>query len=865
MFIFIFILILIVVITGGTMRDYQIRGLNWLISLYQNGINGILADEMGLGKTLQTISLLGYMKMHANNSGPHIVICPKSTLNNWVNEFKRWCPCIKVCELSGTKDQRKDIIENVILNSKNNDWDVIVTTFEICINDKSYLKKLYFGYLIIDEAHRIKNEKSKLSEIVREFNSRNRLLLTGTPLQNNLHELWALLNFLLPDIFSNSDDFDSWFNMEDVLGEEATLIKRLHSILQPFLLRRLKSEVETRLLPKKETKIYVGLSAMQRQWYTAILLKDIDLVNSNVAKANRSGLLNILMQLRKCCNHPYLFNGNRPEDNLEILNNGDHIIKNSGKLTILDKLLTRWKQDNSRVLIFSQMTRMLDILEEHIQWKNYEYCRIDGQTHGDLRKSQIDAFNAPNSSIFIFLLSTRAGGLGINLATADIVVLYDSDWNPQMDLQAMDRAHRIGQKKQVQVFRFITENTVEERIIERAEMKLHLDNIIIQQGRLIDQNTKIDKNEILTMIRTGADKVFASKESTITDDDIDAILKRGENKTNDMLAKFKNMNENALRNFSLEQPAHYGNEIPSSVYEFEGENYKNKKKDTLGLNWIDPPKRERRVNYAIDKYYNEIMKSPNEKVVYKPAPKPPKFPVVFDFQFYPKKLYKLLDQELYHYRYLIEHKEMINPDLPIEEAQLLQKSEQEKIDNANIPLSDEQIHERDELLKHGFSNWTKRDFGHFVKALEKHGFDNVALILNEVEGKTQIEVDNYYKVFIKRMKELEDYQKILSNIEKGRNKLNRQKNLKGALESKFAQYDYPLYQLKINYGANKGKIYTEEEDRFIICLLYKLGIESPYVYEEMAECIRSSARFRFDWFLKSRTPLVIIICIFLYI
>lgn len=459
------------------MRDYQIRGLNWMISLYENGINGILADEMGLGKTLQTISLLGYLKHFKNQPGPHIVIVPKSTLQNWIIEFNRWCPSVKAVCLIGDQEARNIFIREVMMPG---DWDVCVTSYEMCIREKSVFKKFNWRYLIIDEAHRIKNEKSKLSEILREFKTSNRLLITGTPLQNNLHELWALLNFLLPDVFNSSDDFDNWFNTNNCFGDDA-LITRLHAVLKPFLLRRLKAEVEKRLKPKKEIKIFVGLAKMQREWYTKVLMKDIDIVNG-AGKVEKMRLQNILMQLRKCTNHPYLFDGAEPGPPYTT---DTHLVFNAGKMCILDKLLPKLQSQGSRVLIFSQMTRMLDILEDYCHWRQYQYCRLDGQTAHEDRNRQIQEYNMENSTKFIFMLSTRAGGLGINLATADVVIIYDSDWNPQMDLQAMDRAHRIGQMKQVRVFRFITENTVEEKIVERAEIKLRLDKLVIQQGKLV--------------------------------------------------------------------------------------------------------------------------------------------------------------------------------------------------------------------------------------------------------------------------------------------------------------------------------------------------------------------------------------------
>ncbi|XP_005401327.1 PREDICTED: probable global transcription activator SNF2L1 isoform X5 [Chinchilla lanigera] len=758
-------------VKGGALRDYQIRGLNWLISLYENGVNGILADEMGLGKTLQTIALLGYLKHYRSIPGPHMVLVPKSTLHNWMNEFKRWVPSLRVICFVGDKDTRAAFIHDEMLPGE---WDVCVTSYEMVIKEKSVFKKFHWRYLVIDEAHRIKNEKSKLSEIVREFKSTNRLLLTGTPLQNNLHELWALLNFLLPDVFNSADDFDSWFDTKNCFGDQK-LVERLHAVLKPFLLRRIKTDVEKSLPPKKEIKIYLGLSKMQREWYTKILMKDIDVLNS-AGKMDKMRLLNILMQLRKCCNHPYLFDGAEPGPPYTT---DEHIVSNSGKMVVLDKLLARLKEQGSRVLIFSQMTRLLDILEDYCMWRGYEYCRLDGQTPHEEREDKflevellgqreaIEAFNVPNSSKFIFMLSTRAGGLGINLASADVVILYDSDWNPQVDLQAMDRAHRIGQKKPVRVFRLITDNTVEERIVERAEIKLRLDSIVIQQGRLIDQQSnKLAKEEMLQMIRHGATHVFASKESELTDEDITTILERGEKKTAEMNERLQKMGETSLRNFRMD--------IEQSLYKFEGEDYREKQK----------------------------------------VPRNPETP---------------------------------NPALA-------QREEQKKIDGAEL-LTLEETEEKEKLLTQGFTNWTKRDFNQFIKANEKYGRDDIDNIAREVEGKSPEEVMEYSAVFWERCNELQDIEKIMAQIERGEARIQRRISIKKALDAKIARYKAPFHQLRIQYGTSKGKNYTEEEDRFLICMLHKMGFDRENVYEELRQCVRNAPQFRFDWFIKSRTAM----------
>ncbi|XP_067626571.1 chromatin-remodeling complex ATPase chain Iswi [Eurosta solidaginis] len=829
-------------IKNGEMRDYQVRGLNWMISLYENGINGILADEMGLGKTLQTISLLGYLKHFKNQAGPHIVVVPKSTLQNWLNEFKKWCPSLRAVCLIGDQDARNTFIRDTLLPGE---WDVCVTSYEMCIREKSVFKKFNWRYMVIDEAHRIKNEKSKLSEILREFKTANRLLITGTPLQNNLHELWSLLNFLLPDVFNSSEDFDEWFNTNNCLGDDA-LITRLHAVLKPFLLRRLKAEVEKRLKPKKEIKIFVGLSKMQREWYTKVLMKDIDVVNG-AGKVEKMRLQNILMQLRKCTNHPYLFDGAEPGPPYTT---DTHLVFNSGKMVILDKLLPKLQAQGSRVLIFSQMTRMMDILEDYCLWRNYQYCRLDGQTPHEDRNRQIQEYNADDSTKFIFMLSTRAGGLGINLATADVVILYDSDWNPQMDLQAMDRAHRIGQKKQVRVFRFITENTVEEKIVERAEVKLRLDKLVIQQGRLVDNRTaQMNKDEMLNIIRFGANHVFASKDSELTDEDIDTILERGEAKTAEEKAKLDQLGEGSLRTFTVDTGGGEGGS--TSLYQFEGEDYREKQKlNTLG-NWIEPPKRERKANYAVDAYFREALRVSEPKAP--KAPRPPKQPIVQDFQFFPPRLFELLDQEIYYFRKTVGYKVPKNPELGAE-ATKIQREEQRKIDEAE-PLSEEEIAEKESLLTQGFTTWTKRDFNQFIKANEKYGRDDIENIAKDVEGKTPEEVIEYNAVFWERCHELQDIERIMGQIERGEAKIQRRLSIKKALDQKMSRYRAPFHQLRLQYGNNKGKNYVEREDRFLVCMLHKLGFDKENVYEELRDAIRSSPEFRFDWFIKSRTAL----------
>lgn len=826
------------IIAHGKLREYQMQGLNWLIHLYDNGINGILADEMGLGKTLQTISLLAYLREYRSITGPHMVIVPKSTLHNWLNEFRRWCPSIKAVKFHGNGEERAYQKEHLVAPGK---FDVVVTSYEMVIKEKNHWKKFHWRYVIIDEAHRIKNENSILSRVVRMLKTNYRLLITGTPLQNNLHELWALLNFLLPEVFSSAEKFDEWFQIGGDGGKEAEaeVVQQLHKVLRPFLLRRLKSDVEKSLPPKKETILKIGMSDMQRKYYAALLQKDMDAVTGG---AERSRLLNIVMQLRKCCNHPYLFQGAEPGPPYFT---GEHLVENAGKLVLLDKLLPKLQQRGSRVLVFSQMTRMIDILEDYCIFRGYKYCRIDGNTSGDDRESQIDEYNAPNSEKFVFLLSTRAGGLGINLYTADVVVLYDSDWNPQMDLQAMDRAHRIGQKKEVQVFRLCTENAIEEKVIEKAYKKLRLDALVIQQGRLVENTKSVNKDDLLSMVRYGAEMVFSSAPTKITEEDIDAIIKKGERTTTELNNKLQNFTDDAMK-FAMDGGM--------SAYEFEEKKEEEnldqmeQLKALMGANWVDPPKRERKriVSYAENQ-------AASRKEGSKPSgPRLTKMPNLPDHQFYDMdrlvEIYK--KQEMY---------ELHLHNLQQKENTLRQQGASEETINKEIapkdddpkPLNDEEEKERDMLLSQGFSNWSRRDFNAFIRACERHGRDNLDAICKEIDGKTEEEVKRYAAAFKERGHKLNDADRIFKNIEKGEQRIQWQASIMKAIATKLSKCKNPWQDLKIQYGPSKGKAYNEEEDRFLICMVHKLGYGA---WEELKAEIRNSWRFRFDWFIKSRTP-----------
>ncbi|KAH7326294.1 chromatin remodelling complex ATPase chain ISW1 [Stachybotrys elegans] len=833
----------------GTMRDYQVAGLNWLISLHENGISGILADEMGLGKTLQTISFLGYLRHILGINGPHLIMVPKSTLDNWSREFAKWTPEVNVLVLQGAKEERHKLINDRLVDEK---FDVCITSYEMVLREKAHFKKFAWEYIIIDEAHRIKNEESSLSQVIRLFNSRNRLLITGTPLQNNLHELWALLNFLLPDVFGDSEAFDQWFSGQD--RDQDTVVQQLHRVLRPFLLRRVKSDVEKSLLPKKEVNLYLGMSEMQVKWYQKILEKDIDAVNGAGGKReSKTRLLNIVMQLRKCCNHPYLFEGAEPGPPYTT---DEHLIYNSGKMVVLDKLLARMQKQGSRVLIFSQMSRLLDILEDYCVFRQYKYCRIDGGTAHEDRIAAIDEYNKPGSEKFVFLLTTRAGGLGINLTTADIVVLYDSDWNPQADLQAMDRAHRIGQTKQVVVYRFVTDNAIEEKVLERAAQKLRLDQLVIQQGRAqAAAKAAANKDELLSMIQHGAEKVFQSKGPTgnmnekgadMTDGDIEEILARGENRTKELNAKYEKLGIDDLQKFTSE-----------SAYEWNGENFANAKKN-IGVNWINPAKRERKEqSYSMDKYFRQTM-YPKPQTEAKPkAPRAPKQVPVHDYQFYPERLRELQDRETAFYRKEVGYKVPLadGDEEDLEEREKRQAEEQAEIDNA-ILLTEEEKEEKEDLSTRGFGHWNRRDFQQFINGSGKYGRTAYEGIAQEVDSKSVQEIKAYAKVFWQRYEEIQDYQKYIRVIEDGEERARKIDQQRKLLRKKMQQYRVPLQQLKVNYSVSttNKKVYTEEEDRFLLVLLDKFGIDTEGLYEQIRDEIRESPLFRFDWFFLSRTP-----------
>uniref|UniRef100_A0A8C9G1G6 Chromatin-remodeling ATPase INO80 n=1 Tax=Pavo cristatus TaxID=9049 RepID=A0A8C9G1G6_PAVCR len=699
-------------IFNGKLKGYQLKGMNWLANLYEQGINGILADEMGLGKTVQSIALLAHLAERENIWGPFLIISPASTLNNWHQEFARFVPKFKVLPYWGNPHDRKVIRKfwsQKTLYTQDAPFHVVITSYQLVVQDVKYFQRVKWQYMVLDEAQALKSSSSVRWKILLQFQCRNRLLLTGTPIQNTMAELWALLHFIMPTLFDSHEEFNEWFSKdieshaENKSAIDENQLSRLHMILKPFMLRRIKKDVENELSDKIEILMYCQQTSRQKLLYQALKNKISidDLLQSSMgttqqAQTTTSSLMNLVMQFRKVCNHPELFerqetwspfhislkpypiskfiyrhgqirvfNHSRdrwlrvllspfapdhiqqslfhrkgineescfsflrfidvsPAEMANLMNQGhlarwlalflslkasyrlhhlrswmeperekqqgSHCLKNkdflldvnfplsfpnlhsctllqvskvtavplefycndrsaeyerralreggsleakqclvngapelaadwqkqssqffpeypggllgirpqngwsfiripdkeslitdSGKLHALDLLLTRLKSQGHRVLIYSQMTRMIDLLEEYMVYRKHTYMRLDGSSKISERRDMVADFQNRND-IFVFLLSTRAGGLGINLTAADTVIFYDSDWNPTVDQQAMDRAHRLGQTKQVTVYRLICKGTIEERILQRAKEKSEIQRMVISGG-----------------------------------------------------------------------------------------------------------------------------------------------------------------------------------------------------------------------------------------------------------------------------------------------------------------------------------------------------------------------------------------------
>ncbi|XP_048508009.1 SWI/SNF-related matrix-associated actin-dependent regulator of chromatin subfamily A containing DEAD/H box 1 homolog [Athalia rosae] len=534
-----------------TLAPYQMIGLNWLAVLHVQKLNGILADEMGLGKTVQVIAFLTYLKetgLAMEGAGPHLIVVPSSTIENWMNELERWSPGLNVVGYYGSQDERKDMRMGW-RSGELEDVDIILTTYALVSStseDRRLFRVMPLHYVVFDEAHMLKNMGTIRYENLIRINAKNRILITGTPMQNNLLELVSLLVFVMPSMFAGKlEDLKSLFpkNAKPVSGKdsinqstfERDQVSTTKQIIKPFILRRLKSEVLRDLPLKTEKLIKCTLEKSQHELYQNLIAEFSAEADEN-NEVNGTGMM---MQLRKLANHPLLIRNYYDEEKLKGIStklakdttykqkNPDYVfeellwmsdfqinqltrlhkcldgkslpkelIPKSGKLEKFDEILPQLKAEGHRVLIFSQFTMVLDILEEYMMMRKHKYSRLDGQTPVTERQILIDKFTR-DPDIFIFLLSTRAGGLGINLTAADTVIIHDLDFNPYNDKQAEDRCHRVGQTRPVTIIRLLSEDTIEEGMWEMAQGKLKLEKQITNN----EEGENTDKKGLVKLLK----------------------------------------------------------------------------------------------------------------------------------------------------------------------------------------------------------------------------------------------------------------------------------------------------------------------------------------------------------------------------
>ncbi|KAJ3102292.1 choline dehydrogenase 7 [Phlyctochytrium planicorne] len=555
-----------VYINENQLRSYQLEGLNWLLFCWYNNQNSILADEMGLGKTVQSTVFLDYLYQRLNVKGPFLVVTPLSTLGNWEREIKQWTN-LNVVVYHGNDVSRNLVVETEFYyrDAKNQimpsvyKFDVLLTTYEMAISGMSQLKPVPWRCVVLDEAHKLKNKTSKISEVLKQYKMEHRVLLTGTPLQNSVDELWSLLNFLEPTKFRTSSEKDFLANFNNLTN--AADVEKLQLILKPLMLRRLKEDVEKSIPVKEETIIEVELTTMQKKWYRSILEKWADdtgklpnvfafrnfswIKQGASKRTNVPNLMNTMMELRKCCIHPFLLRGAEDEiikeygaDTAE--KQFSALVQASGKMVLIDKLLRKLRDgaltsskttyvDSGGVLSGSMapfaeicvkpVSALLNLTILTFVWVHYDIVALTFFSK-------------------VFLLCTRAGGVGINLTVADTVIIFDSDWNPQNDLQAQSRVHRIGQKKPVQIYRLVTRNTYEREMFDRASLKLGLDRAILQRmdaqsayGTDESNDAKassLSKTEIEELLKKGAYGAFMDDDASnqFCEEDIDQILQR---------------------------------------------------------------------------------------------------------------------------------------------------------------------------------------------------------------------------------------------------------------------------------------------------------------------------------------------------
>ncbi|VDB91569.1 unnamed protein product [Peniophora sp. CBMAI 1063] len=519
-------------VTGGSLKAYQMTGVSFLAWMYDNGMNCMLGDEMGLGKTLQTLSLMAYAKEHHPHDPPHLVICPLSVLDTWVAEVARWVPSFRAVRCHGSASERAETKHKITQTPSK--VDICVTTYEAYRADHQWFKRQRWNIFVLDEGHRIRHSNTEINHTIQGQGSLYRLILTGTPVHNDLKELWSLFRFLYPSIFTAASqrNFEDSFDLSRGLYE-AAFTSACRRLLDRVMLRRTHAEPdiakENAVPEREEITIRIPLGPAQRFWMYRLLTRQDTLTIGDIFQAQADGhgdddemkaivqrqmqqspkedktwrrLMNLLLQLRKVCNHPYMLPGAQPEPYYL----GEHLVSASSKMAMIDKLLADIIGKGERALVFSQFNSMLNLIEDLMNLRGIKYCRLDGQTSRARRKLDIRLFQAEDSPYSVYLVATKAGGLGINLTRASHVIMVDRDWNPQNDLQAIARAHRIGQTKVVKVYSLICSGTVEQQMEDRINRKLFLSSKMMGSGDGAgdDHADSLKLQELLSIMRMGA-------------------------------------------------------------------------------------------------------------------------------------------------------------------------------------------------------------------------------------------------------------------------------------------------------------------------------------------------------------------------
>ncbi|KAI0893559.1 PHD/FYVE-zinc-finger like domain-containing protein [Annulohypoxylon nitens] len=511
---------------GCSLMAYQMEGVNWLLYNFHQQVNVVLADEMGLGKTIQIISFVTSLVLDKPKCWPFLIVVPNATCPNWRRELKNWSPELRVVAYHGGRiaqdlAYRHELFPNGVKDGMK--AHVVIMSFEAASTIKNTFHGVNWAGLIVDEGQRLKNDDTQLYKTLQDLNIPCRILLTGTPLQNNKRELFNLLQFIKPKF--NAEKMDAKYG--ELTKEN---IPELHDEIRPHFLRRTKLQVLKFLPPMAQVIVPVTMTVLQEKLSKSIMARNPELIKAIVSQgkmkaADRKNLSNIIADLRQCLCHPFCFNQNIEDKDAVGEQMRRNLIEASPKFMLLELMLPKLKERGHRVLIFSQFLRCLDILEDFLRELGLQYGRIDGKLSALKKQKQIDAFNAPDSPMFAMLLSTRAGGVGINLATADTVIIYDPDWNPHQDIQAISRAHRIGQKEKVLCFQLTTKNTIEENIMQAGRKKMALDHALIESLDAEDDGNR----DLESILKQGAESLFSDKDKVkITYDSasVDRLLDR---------------------------------------------------------------------------------------------------------------------------------------------------------------------------------------------------------------------------------------------------------------------------------------------------------------------------------------------------